>query len=93
MLEADTVVGILTQLKAMGIQIAIDDFGTGFSSLSYFTGCRSIGSKIDRAFVRTSVRSAAAVPASRRPSLRLGQSLGLSIIAEGIETGRPGAGC
>ena len=86
MLEADTVVGILTQLKAMGIQIAIDDFGTGFSSLSYLHRLPIDRLKIDRAFVRDLGSQRGPGASIAQTVVRLGQSLGLSIIAEGIET-------
>jgi diguanylate cyclase (GGDEF)-like protein len=86
MLDAETVIGILTELKAMGIQIAIDDFGTGFSSLAYLHRLPIDRLKIDRAFVRDLGTSRGTGASIAQTVIRLGQSLGLSIIAEGIET-------
>ncbi|MDQ5942175.1 MAG: diguanylate cyclase [Pseudomonadota bacterium] len=86
MMEADTVIAILTELKQMGIQIAIDDFGTGFSSLAYLHRLPIDRLKIDRAFVRDLDSQQGSGASIAQTVIRLGQSLGLSIIAEGIET-------
>lgn len=86
MMEADTVISILSELKAMGIQIAIDDFGTGFSSLSYLHRLPIDRIKIDRAFVRDLDAHKGSGASIAQTVIRLGQSLGLSVIAEGIET-------
>lgn len=86
MMEADTVIAILNELKSMGIQIAIDDFGTGFSSLSYLHRLPIDRLKIDRAFVRDLNSHKGSGASIAQTVIRLGQSLGLSIIAEGIET-------
>lgn len=90
MLEAESVISTLGQLKALGIKVAIDDFGTGFSSLAYLHRLPIDRLKIDRAFVRdldmpggSGVRIAQAV-------ISLGRSLGLSVIAEGVETQQQG---
>jgi diguanylate cyclase (GGDEF)-like protein len=86
MMEADTVISILAELKAMGIQIAIDDFGTGFSSLAYLHRLPIDRLKIDRAFVRDLDSHKGSGASIAQTIIRLGQSLGLSVIAEGIET-------
>lgn len=86
MMEAETVISILGELKQMGIQIAIDDFGTGFSSLSYLHRLPIDQLKIDRAFVRDVTSAEGAGARIAQTVVRLGQSLGLSVIAEGIET-------
>jgi EAL domain-containing protein (putative c-di-GMP-specific phosphodiesterase class I) len=86
MMEADTVIAILDELKQMGIQIAIDDFGTGFSSLSYLHRLPIDRLKIDRTFVRDLNSQRGSGASIAQTVIRLGQSLGLSIIAEGIET-------
>jgi diguanylate cyclase (GGDEF)-like protein len=73
------------QLRACGVSIALDDFGTGFSSLGYLTRFPVDRIKVDRTFVAgigtepsTSLVSAC---------LALGRSLGLTTVAEGVETG------
>ncbi len=86
MLEAtDRVNTILDAIRAMGFKTALDDFGTGYSSLSYLCTFRFDKIKIDRSFVariseidtsRTIIKSVVA----------LGRGLGMSIVAEGIET-------
>ncbi len=86
MLDAETVIAILTELKTIGIQIAIDDFGTGFSSLAYLHRLPIDRLKIDRAFVRDLGSARASGASIAQTVIGLGQSLGLSIIAEGIET-------
>ncbi|GIG85839.1 putative bifunctional diguanylate cyclase/phosphodiesterase [Plantactinospora endophytica] len=75
----------LSELRSLGLRVAIDDFGTGFSSLSYLQQMPADVLKIDRSFTET-------VASSRRQRLlvegiiRLAGTLGLDIIAEGVET-------
>lgn len=84
MLEADYMVSMINQLKARRLQIAIDDFGTGFSSLSYLQKLSVDRLKIDRSFVnQMSEQSSGKSIASM--VIDLGQNLGLSVIAEGVE--------
>ena len=76
---------LLAELKDLGVLIAVDDFGTGYSSLSYLSGLPVDCVKIDRAFVTQAAkggRDAAIVQAI----VSLGHSLGLRVLAEGIET-------
>ena len=82
--SADSSVTTLVELKAMGVKLAIDDFGTGYSSLSYLRRFPIDRLKIDRAFVADmeSDADAASLVAS---IVALGRSLGLRLVAEGVE--------
>ena len=78
---------VISSLKALGIRIALDDFGTGYSSLCYLSELAFDKIKIDRSFIRTlheRAESAKVVNAI----VGLGKSLGVSTIAEGVETER-----
>ncbi|NYE61722.1 diguanylate cyclase (GGDEF)-like protein/PAS domain S-box-containing protein [Duganella sp. 1224] len=76
---------VLAQLRALGVGISLDDFGTGYSSLSYLTQFQLNTLKIDRSFVmgiEHSERSHNLVHAI----IAMGHSLGLQLVAEGVET-------
>jgi diguanylate cyclase (GGDEF)-like protein len=76
---------ILRKLKAMGISVAMDDFGTGYSSLGTLHAFPFDKIKLDQSFVKRLPHDAAAA-AIVRTVLALGESLGIPILAEGIET-------
>jgi diguanylate cyclase len=85
MADRDRARAILTRLRHDGIQISIDDYGTGCSSLSYLRDLPIDELKLDRAFVFRMVDDAraAALVAS---TIDLAHSLGLRMVAEGVET-------
>jgi len=75
----------LHKLRALGVRISMDDFGTGYSSLSYLRSFPFDKIKIDRSFMRD-LKSKGDSLAIIKAVIGLGQSLGMSTTAEGIET-------
>ena len=85
MQHADLTVTTLNRLHAMGLQFSIDDFGTGYSSLSYLKRFPIDALKIDQSFVRdiTTDPDDAAIA---QAIITLAHTLGIHVIAEGVET-------
>jgi len=83
--DFDRGLALLRRLKALGVRISMDDFGSGYSSLSYLQAFPFDKIKVDRAFVVNLGRnpqSAAIISAV----IDLGHGLGMSLVAEGVET-------
>ncbi|MBV8037108.1 EAL domain-containing protein [Roseateles sp.] len=83
--DAELVLRVLADIKRLGFSVAIDDFGTGFSSLSQLRQLQVDRLKIDRAFVQEAQSSTAGSTIAQMV-VNLGRGLGLTVIAEGIET-------
>ncbi len=83
--NVETVTDALRQLRALGVELSIDDFGTGYSSLSYLHRLPVDTLKVDRSFVSQMSQN----DENReivRTIVTLARSLGLKVVAEGIET-------
>lgn len=83
--DSHNILSILDRIKRTGVSLSLDDFGTGYSSLSYLKRFPFDSLKIDRSFVRditTDPDDAALCEAI----IAIGKTLGMSIIAEGVET-------
>jgi diguanylate cyclase (GGDEF)-like protein/PAS domain S-box-containing protein len=93
----DMAIGMLAQLRGLGVGLSIDDFGTGYSSLSYLHRFPIDTLKIDRSFV-TQMTDNAENAEIVRTIVTLARSLDMHVIAEGVETGEQlrqlgGLGC
>jgi EAL domain-containing protein (putative c-di-GMP-specific phosphodiesterase class I) len=85
MKDIEQTISLLTQLKDIGVELAIDDFGTGYSSLSYLKRFPVHRLKVDRSFVMNITESAGDASITST-IIQLGHSIGLNVIAEGVET-------
>ena len=81
----DEAAASLSELRAMGIRCSIDDFGTGYSALTYLTDIPVDAIKIDPSFVRRIDSESGAAPIVGAV-ISLAHSLGLQVVAEGVET-------
>jgi len=81
----EEIIAKMTQLKSHGLRFSLDDFGTGYSSLAYLKRLPLDRLKVDRAFVRDILVDASS-GAIAQTILSLGRAMGLSVIAEGVET-------
>ena len=84
MQDAEAATALLVELKSLGVRLAIDDFGTGYSSLNYLRRFPIDELKIDRSFV-ASLDDGPTQSAVVLSILRLGETLRLETVAEGIE--------
>lgn len=82
--DVDRIVSILKEIRKRGIQISIDDFGTGYSSLSYIKELPIDTLKVDQSFVKD-IHSNEESKAIAQVILNLANSMGLNVIAEGVE--------
>ncbi|MCI5131235.1 MAG: EAL domain-containing protein, partial [Candidatus Electrothrix sp. EH2] len=83
--EPDKAVRLIEDIRKLGVRIAIDDFGTGYSSLAYLKRFPVNTLKIDQVFIRDIVRDRndTAIVTS---VLSMAESMGLKVVAEGVET-------
>ncbi|MCJ8355035.1 EAL domain-containing protein [Novacetimonas hansenii] len=79
-------VEIVTAIRELGCGVSMDDFGTGFSSLSNLASLPVSEVKIDQSFMKGFEEPAGKVYSVVRAIVRIGQSLGMTVVAEGVET-------
>ncbi len=83
--SVDSATAMLSQLKALGIQLSMDDFGTGYSSLSYLHQFPMDTLKVDRSFVSRMATNGQGKDIAHTIVI-LAHQLGLDVVAEGVET-------
>jgi diguanylate cyclase (GGDEF)-like protein/PAS domain S-box-containing protein len=83
--DSEIAIKIMHRLKRIGVSLSLDDFGTGWSSLSYLRRFPLDRIKIDRSFMRD-IPAQPAAEAVVRSIMDLARNLGLSCVAEGVET-------
>ena len=76
---------VITEIRALGVQISLDDFGTGYSSLAYLSQLPVDHLKIDRSFISDIKRFPHAVTVVKS-IIALSNTLGIRVIAEGVES-------
>ncbi|WP_041249597.1 EAL domain-containing protein [Gluconacetobacter diazotrophicus] len=85
--DSETTIAAARAIRALGVGLSMDDFGTGFSSLANLVSLPLSEVKIDRAFV-VGLERAGDTYSIVNAVLRIGQSLGVTVVAEGVETQR-----
>jgi diguanylate cyclase (GGDEF)-like protein len=85
LLESESTLATLHELRDLGVRISMDDFGTGYSSLSYLRSFPFDKIKIDQSFVRDLSEKQGSIAIVRAVS-GLGRNLGMATTAEGVET-------
>ncbi len=85
MVDPHRAVAVLTALRATGVGVSVDDFGTGNASIEYLAKLPASEIKIDRSFI-TNILSDSRAEAIVRSTIDLARNLGLTVVAEGIET-------
>ncbi|MDR3411557.1 MAG: EAL domain-containing protein [Formivibrio sp.] len=85
MRDAAVAIGIVDQIKSMGVQLTLDDFGTGYSSLAYLSRLSIHALKIDQSFVRD-ITSNPVNASIVLATIAMSHKLGMRAIAEGVET-------
>jgi len=83
--DSNQILGLLRDLKQLGVRLSIDDFGTGYSSLSYLSRFPLDELKIDRSFV-IDIDKSDADASLVSAIIAMGRSLNLELVAEGVET-------
>jgi len=81
--DYDRGTGTLAKLRGLGVHVSLDDFGTGYSSLAYLAQLPLDEIKLDRGFLRSGLGTGGFL---LRSIVNIGQHLGLTVVAEGVET-------